>query len=106
MGTENLSYGMTYFPYLRTSMVKSADLDYTVFPSGELADYLLAEWQKVYPPGPTVQEDFKTVRDALKTGWPDAEGSKTLKPKIDTVVTDLAQRDKAGPSSWSSWSAG
>ena len=96
MGTENLSYGMTYFPYLRTSIVKAADLDYTVFPSGELADYLLAEWQKGYPPGPAVQEDFKTVRDALKTGWPDAEGIKTLKPKIDTVVADLAQRDKAG----------
>ena len=84
------------FPVLRTSIVKSADLDYTVFPSGELADYLLAEWQKVYPPGRTVQGDFKIVRDALKTGWPDAEGIKTLKPKIDTVVADLAQRDKGG----------
>ena len=96
VGTENLSYGITYFPYLRTSIVKSADLDYTVFPSGELADYLLAEWQKGYPPGETVQGDFKTVRDALKTGWPDAEGIKTLKPKIDAVVADLAQRDKGG----------
>jgi hypothetical protein len=96
VGTENLNYGIAYFPYLRTSIVKSADLDYTVFPAGELADYLLAEWQKTYPPGPAVQEDFKTVREALKGGWPDAEGIKVLKPKIDTVVADLAERDKGG----------
>ena len=53
MGTENLSYGIAYFPYLATSVVKPADLDYTIFPAGELADYLLAEWQKVYPRAPT-----------------------------------------------------
>ena len=80
VGTENLSYGISYFPYLRTSIVKPTDLDYTIFPSGELADYLLAVWQKTCPPGPTVQEDFKTVRDALKAGWP----------------KDLAQRDAGG----------
>lgn len=96
VGTENLSYGMAYFPYLNTSVVKPADLDYTIFPAGELADYLLAEWQKTYPPGPTCVDDFKTVRDTLKQGWPDDKGEQDLLPRIGKVIDDLAQRDTAG----------
>ncbi len=96
VGTENLSYGIAYFPYLSTSVVKPADLDYTIFPAGELADYLLAEWQKTYPPGPTCVDDFRAVRDTLKKGWPDEKGERDLHPRIGKVVDDLAQRDPAG----------
>jgi hypothetical protein len=96
VGTENLSYGIAYFPYLKTSIVKAADLDYTLFPAGELADYLLAEWQKTYPPGPSVQDDFKAVRDTMKEGWPDDKEEQVLRGKIGNVVQDLAQRDPAG----------
>ena len=96
VGTENLSYGIAYFPYLKTTIVKAADLDYTLFPAGDLADYLLAEWQKTYPPGPTVLADFQSVRTTLKQGWPDAEGEQALLPKITNVVQELGQRDPAG----------
>ncbi len=96
VGTENLSYGMAYFPYLNTSIVKAADLDYTIFPAGDLADYLLAEWQKAYPPAPNCVEDFKAVRTTLKQGWPDDKGQKELQAKMANVIQDLAQRDPAG----------
>ena len=96
VGTENLSYGIAYFPYLASTVVKSADLDYRIFPSGELSDYLLSEWQKAYPPGPTVQEDFTVVRNTLKEGWPNPEEEQVLRGKINNVVQDLAQRDRAG----------
>jgi hypothetical protein len=96
VGTENLSYGIAYFPYLKTTIVKSAELDYTIFPAGEIADYLLAEWQKIYPPGPSVQEDFRAVRETMKQGWPEAKEEEVLRQKIGNVVRDLAERDPAG----------
>jgi phage tail sheath protein FI len=96
VGTENLSYGMAYFPYLATSVVKPTDLDYTIFLPGELADYLLAEWQKQYPPSPASADDFKSIRETLKQGWPRDQEEQALLPKFNNVLQDLAQRDAGG----------
>jgi hypothetical protein len=56
IGTENLSYGIAYCPYLNTTIVKPAELDYTLFDAGELDGYLRAEWRKKDPPGATQLE--------------------------------------------------
>jgi phage tail sheath protein FI len=96
VGTENLSYGMAYFPYLNTNIIKAADLDYTLFPPGELADYLLAEWQKAHPPGPASADDFRSVRETMRQGWPREKEEQALLPKIGNVVNDLAQTNPAG----------
>ncbi len=96
VGTDYLSYGMTYFPYLNTSVIKAADLDYTLFPAGELSDFLLAEWQERYPPGPASSADFAAVRSTLKEGWPDEKGEQALAPKLANVIQDLAERDRTG----------
>jgi uncharacterized protein len=40
VGTDHLSYGAAYAPYLHTSIVSPADLDETIFPAAAVADRL------------------------------------------------------------------
>lgn len=97
MGTENLSYGMAYFPYLNTSVVRPADLDYTAFDAGQLANYLLADWARAYPPGPGAQKDFIDCRTNIAKGWPkDAQQAEALKGKFEAVIQDLAAMGQSG----------
>ena len=48
IGTENLSYGATYFPFLKTSAYPLIDVSFTSFDSAELQEILSVQAQSLY----------------------------------------------------------
>jgi phage tail sheath protein FI len=92
IGTENLSYGIAYFPYLATSVVKADDLDYTIFDSDDLADYLLAEWKSTHAPEASAGSS-RAIRQTLKNWWPDENGAETTerKKKVGSLLNVFPQ---------------
>ena len=48
-GTDNLSYGMAYFPFLKTGVISDSDITYEYFEEAELKNVLTAQAKALYP---------------------------------------------------------
>jgi uncharacterized protein len=89
VGTEQLSYGMSYFPALRTSVIQSTDMNLASF---DLAD----------------ANTLKALQDALKAEIAGSPQAANLTTKIDGIPTAVPARPAgaAAPSqAWTDWVA-
>ncbi|MEP7306177.1 MAG: phage tail sheath C-terminal domain-containing protein [Acidobacteriota bacterium] len=64
---DNRDYGIAYFPYLETSMVRATDVDFASFEQAGITDFILSEAQKLFPrpQDPAVQAAIKAIKGDL-----------------------------------------
>lgn len=72
VGTENLSYGMTYFPFLKTSTYPAGDIDYLNFVNTELVPVLKLQSAAMYKGDQLAAVDAMIDATATVTSPPDA----------------------------------